>query len=90
MAWTGGITRATGYVVTASTWNLHMGAGGDLDTLFDGTSILSQLVSESSMHIGSAPANKKMLIADSAQTGGMDWQGDYEEAVSMAFLLPQS
>ena len=87
MAWTGGITRATGYVVTAANWNAHLGASGDLDTLFDGTTILSQLVRESSINIGSAPANKKMMIADASQTGGLDWQGDYEEGVSVVLLL---
>lgn len=33
MAWTGGVTRATGDIVTAAIWNAHMGAAGDLDVL---------------------------------------------------------
>jgi hypothetical protein len=33
MAWTAGITRATGYLVTAANWNSYLGADGSLDFL---------------------------------------------------------
>ena len=50
MAWTGGILRTTGDIVTAAHWNAHMGPGGDLDHLFDGTKIQPGLVAPTSLN----------------------------------------
>ena len=63
MAWTGGITRTTGTVVTAAMWNAHLGAGGDLDHLFDGTKIQDDLVAPSSLK-GTPVAGTSPVVLD--------------------------
>lgn len=84
--WTSGIDRGSLYLVTVADWNNGMGAGGNFDFISDGTKFVNTQVYESSMKIGNAPSNKKMLTADSTQTGGLQWNGDYEEAITLSFL----
>jgi len=86
MPWTSGVTRAAGYLVVAADWNNGMGAGGNFDLLSDGTKIVNSQVQESSMEIGNAPIPKAMLTSDASQTGGLQWNGDYEEAITLSFL----
>lgn len=79
MAWVAGVTRITGDLVSAGDWNGYLGAGGDLDILFDGTKILSALVRESSMDITSPPIDQAKLVADSSGAGGLEWLGTWED-----------
>ncbi len=83
--WQSGVTRATNYLVIAADWNNGMGAGGNFDLLADGTKVVMK-VYESSMEIGNAPIPKAMLTSDASQTGGLQWNGDYEEAITLSFL----
>ena len=87
MAWTIGIDVVAGNVATASEQNKYTGAGGNHDFLSDGTSILNQLVYESSMKISNAPVNGKLLAPDSASAGGLKHLSPQEihSLVSRAF-----
>ena len=85
MAWNSGVTRAVNYLVTNTNWNEGMGAGGNFDLLSDGTRVVMP-VYESSMEIGNAPSNKKLLTADASQTGGLQWDGDVEEPLTFFYL----
>ena len=85
MAWQSGVTRGSLYLVNVADWNGGNGAGGNFDLLSDGTRVVMP-VYESSMEIGNAPTNKKILTADSTQTGGLQWDGDVDEAITLAFL----
>ncbi len=85
MAWNSGISRSSNELITVTEWNNRNGSGGNFDLLSDGTRIVMP-VYESSMEIGSAPENKKLLTADASQTGGLDWQGDVDEAITLSFL----
>ena len=68
MSWAGGITRTTGTVVTASMWNAHLGAGGDLDFLCDGTKIQDGLVAPVSLNSSNAPeAGASAVVVDDDQ-----------------------
>ena len=64
MPWTGGTTRTTGTIVTAAMWNAHLGAGGDLDTLFDGTKIQDDLVAPSSVKGTHVPGTSPVVVDD--------------------------
>ena len=85
MPWTSGITRVRNELITVAEYNNRNGAGGNFDLLSDGTRIVMP-VYESSMEIGNAPTNKKILTAQSAQTGGFLWDGDVDEAITLSFL----
>jgi len=85
MAWSSGVTRAADYLVTTQDWNDIDGAAGNFDLLADGTKIVMK-VYESSMEIGNSPTNKKILTADSTQTGGLQWDGDVEEPLTFFYL----
>ena len=66
MGWTGGITRTTGTIVTASMWNNHLGAGGDLDFICDGTRIQNDLVKPRSL-ADDASENKVVGVASDTE-----------------------
>jgi len=85
MAWNSGITRIANELITTTEYNSRNGAGGNFDLLSDGTRVVMP-VYESSMEIGNAPTNKKLLIADSSQTGGLQWDGDVEEPLTFFYL----
>ena len=85
MAWTSGISRSSNELITVAEWNNRNGAAGNFDLLSDGTRIVMP-VYENSMEIGSAPSNKKILTADASQTGGLQWDGDVDEAITLSFL----
>ncbi len=86
MTWTSGLDLVNSTLVGQSDLNPYLGAGSNFDHLSDGTKIVNVLVRESSMNIGNAPSNKKLMTADSTQTGGLQWDGDVDEAITLSFL----
>ena len=86
MTWTSGLDLVNSTLVGQSDLNPYLGAGSNFDHLSDGVKIVNTQVYESSMEIGNAPSNKKLMVADSSQTGGLQWDGDVEEPLTFFYL----
>ncbi len=72
MPWTGGTTRTTGDIVSAAMWNNHWGAGGDADTISDGSKIEVDLVAMTSLLEGSGRVGPGLEVSYDSDNSGFD------------------
>lgn len=79
MAWTGGVTRATGDVITAAFWNNHLGGSGDIAETAPAKVTtkgdLTPATGANALIRLAVGTNDQILQADSSASGGISWRG---------------